>query len=57
MWCKTGPTLPKYANYALLFIMLGQCWANISNFFIADSAKVTISTGMHNFDFRVLNPD
>ena len=31
----------KYANHALLYIMLGQHWANVSNLFIADFAKVT----------------
>ena len=48
----------KYANHALLCIMLGQRWVNVSNLYIADSAKVTKCcqnvNGGHNFDFYVL---
>ena len=31
----------RYQKYANLDIMLGQSWANVSRFLIADSAKVT----------------
>ena len=61
-----GQRYQKYANRALPCIRFGQRWAYVSNLFIADSAKVTkmlpkcdfyISTGMHNFDSQVLNPN
>ena len=41
MWRKAGPTLAqRYQNMQIMHSFVSG-WANVSNLFIADSAKVT----------------